>query len=104
MWNFSEGLDWCCQANKILSKYNIHTALTGSVLFIGYSYKDLDIVMYPHKTSQSCLSIYEICDILNLKFKEERTQVHMKYNEGDEKKVFFVETYSGKRIDIFFLS
>jgi hypothetical protein len=103
MWTFEAGLAWCCQANRLLLDHNVHTALTGSVLFKGSSKKDLDIIIYPHKTSCRIPFINEICNILSLRFVEDRTNAHSRYSDSDHKKVYHTETESGKRIDIFML-
>jgi hypothetical protein len=103
MWTFESGLAWCCKANTRLVDHNLHTALTGSVLFKGSSGKDLDVIIYPHKTSCPSPSIHEICNILSLRFVQDRTDAHNRYSEKDSKRVYHTETFDGKRIDLFLL-
>lgn len=103
MWNILEALELCRTYNNILSEHNAHIALTGSVLFKGGSTKDLDLIVYPRKTSAKVILPREICNLLKLVFVEDRTLQHAKYTDGDEKMVIFAKTVDNRRIDLFFL-
>ena len=103
MWNILEALELCRTYNSILSQHNAHIALTGSVLFKGDSTKDLDLIVYPRKTSGKIIVPEEICNLLGLVFVDDRTQQHAEYTDSDEKMVIFAKTVDNRRIDLFFL-
>lgn len=103
MWTIETARNLCINYNNILSEHNMHVALTGSVLFYGSSTKDLDIIIYPRKSSLPMLSIQEICKKLMLELVENCTIRHATYAEGDAKAVFHTKTYDNRRIDLFIL-
>ena len=100
-WTLEEGIEVARLLEiHIRRQYNhYHTAIGGSVLHKGLSQKDLDIFIYPHKTSQHDRRYLED------KFREfglvwKRDCDHNIY--GDAKEVIECE-YKGKRIDLFLL-
>lgn len=102
-WTFDQAIDLVRQLElKLKREYNhYHVALGGSVLHKGLSNKDLDIIIYPHKTThqdikwmKSALRQFGLVEI------SDRGAVHTIYSDG--KDVIQYE-YQNKRIDIFFL-
>jgi hypothetical protein len=102
-WTLDQAIDLVRQLElKLKRVYNhYHVALGGSVLHKGFSNKDLDIIIYPHKTThqginwmKSALRQFGLVEI------SDRGAVHSGY--GDDKDVIQYE-YQNKRVDIFFL-
>lgn len=100
MWTLKQGLALICQLELIANKFNLHTILTGSVLYAGKSNKDLDIIVFKRKTTKKtnyenfkfeCIKFGLVCWI-------ERNHEHLGYT-----KEVYATTFKGKRVDIFLL-
>jgi len=103
MWTLTEAVDWIRANNLMIESHNACVGLTGSVLFKGQSIKDLDVIVFPLKTSKSSPTPFEVCQLFGLNFIADRTMAHMNYKEGDTKTVIHTEDNQGRRIDLFFL-
>jgi len=99
-WTQQEALDLAAQIERAAYKIGYHAALTGSCLYRGFSSKDCDIILYPHKTGQTRASadvlayLAEKCGVATI---EERRHPY------DDKEVWQCSV-SGRRVDIFFMS
>ena len=102
-WILDQDIDLVRQLEfKLKRAYShYHVALGGSVLHKGFSNKDLDIIIYPHKTTQQDIKWMKNA-LLQFGLVEisDRGAVHSGY--GDGKDVIQYE-YQNKRVDIFFL-
>lgn len=100
LWTLEQGVEVCQRLERILSVDGFHCALGGSVLRDGESQKDLDVFIYPHKSSGE--------DFTELLTKVIRPHLdgdwahhdHKHYN--DLKKVYS-GCIEGKRVDLFLL-
>lgn len=66
-WDIQQALSIINTIQEIAAKHGFDVALTGSVLYQGYSEKDLDIVLFNHKKNSG--NIISFCD-------EIKTYVH----------------------------
>ncbi len=101
MWNLDQAIQLCRELEKTASANGFHVALSGSVLRDGKSDKDVDVIVYPHKTNDGLkldglmgtfYSIHRITDW--------NKRNHEAYGDGKD---VFSATQDGKRIDFFFL-
>lgn len=102
MWTIEEGIKFCWMLEPILAESGWHCALAGSVLYVGKSNKDLDIVIYPHDTSNSRPDDVEyILNKLTANYhKYVPSQVKRRYPDSKD---IWVGEYEGKRIDFFLM-
>jgi hypothetical protein len=98
-WELVESIALIRELEPLAQSYGYHCALTGGVLFRGYSEKDLDIFFYVSKTKRGANRPGLFQALTNFGFRkwEERTP----YHKDDDKPVFAVE-YEGRRIDLIF--
>ncbi len=106
MWTRNESIWMLAALEAELKKLNAHCGLTGSVLYRGDSTKDLDVIIYPrHKNQKDHWIEDEIKSFLVKFFESEKmNDCSSKSQKRDDKKVCWLTTGSGKRIDFFFLS
>lgn len=79
--------------------YGIHVALTGSTLYKGWSEKDMDLVLFPHKTKETGLidKVAVILAFQRLDIKQWELRDHHDY--GDEKTVIKCQ-FDGVTVDL----
>ena len=100
-WSLEDGIAMSRRIEALLTPAGFHCALGGSVLHSGVSLKDLDIFVYPHKSTGEPISDVEVLTALFPLLPNGWKQCnHSQY--GDEKRVFYCYT-EGKRIDFFLL-
>ena len=102
-WTLADALAVVRNTEIALASFNAHVALAGGVLQCGYSYKDLDIIIYPSKTRKtySWASMKEQLTRCDIDFTgPNECADHSKY--GDDKFVC-VGHLDGKRIDFIVL-
>lgn len=99
VWFLDDAITLIQNTERFARQAGCHLGLTGSVLFLGKSYKDLDIIVYPHKTRCFNDSIFWTL-IKEGGIKKVTAKPHHLY--GDDKEVWQCE-YKRKRIDIFIL-
>ncbi len=106
MWTRQEAIWMLGSLEPELKKLNAHCGMAGSVLFRGESVKDLDVIIYPrHKNQKDHWIESEIKDFLISYFECEKITDCASISQiRDDKKVCWLITKSGKRIDFFFLS
>lgn len=89
----------------LLANAGAHCALNGSVLYRGSSTKDLDLIVYPHKSViGEHWDTYPLKQLIRGFFQSN----HFNDCKGasqvrDGKEVSWLTTPKGKRVDIFFL-
>lgn len=102
-WTVAEGIAFCQTLEPFLIVEGYHVALGGSVLTKGYSIKDLDIFIYPHKTEERGLSPAAVMAYIAKILLLERYSICDHSNYKDAKVVFYSQK-EGKRIDFFFVA
>lgn len=103
-WTFEEGVEEVKQLEKFLIPHGYHCALGGSVLHKGSSTCDLDIFIYPHKTSKTksmleLLEAYYRATLIHANHEDSKSTTE---DDIDGKKVFYIRP-DGQRIDFFFV-
>lgn len=99
LWDLDSAEAFARIVEKELIPADYHCAIGGSVLHRGWSDKDVDLFIYPHKTG--CENIAARTSAIKksgLEFIEQRN--HQPY--GDDKVVGCYE-WNGKRVDVFFV-
>lgn len=97
MWTLEEAVALVRSLEPTAIKHGYHLALGGSVLMAGQSDKDLDLFLYPHKTTE-CDYPEKVITLMGIYVVEEKH--HSIY--GDDKLVFECRIRD-KRVDIFCL-
>lgn len=100
MWTLQEARILCENVEYSLAPMGAHVALGGSCLYRGSSEKDVDLFIYPHKTTafpSENLVVSSLCQI-GFKFMSERPREQY----GDGKRVLQFE-YQEKRVDVFMM-
>lgn len=97
VWFLQEGIELVRKVDAISRPFGYTTALSGGVLFHGYSFKDLDIIFYRLKTQEAdqWSELQKALDKFGFKNWEYRTD----YHEGDNKPVYFTQ-FDGRRVDL----
>jgi hypothetical protein len=101
-WQLTEGVEFARHVEREAIQHGYHVALGGSVLHRGESDKDVDLIVYPHKTSEVRLSPEEFVGKLKdaALFRDFEPRPHGHY--GDGKTVFACHTVTGRRVDLIF--
>ena len=100
MWTLESALPVLRVLEAVAAKEGFHVALSGSVLYRGYSAKDLDVVVYPHN-----VNLYRAEDRARLLQSFQTAGFSDPYEVSPnyvDKDVVVVKN-DGKRIDLFFL-
>lgn len=100
VWFEQDGVQLVRELDKLARSFGYTTALTGGVLFKGYSFKDLDIIFYRLRTKDA--DRWEEFKQALIKFGFSDWEYRTPYHAGDSKQVYFTK-YNGRRIDIFIL-
>jgi len=99
LWSQAEAIDLAAQIERAAYKIGYHAALTGSCLYRGFSSKDCDIILYPHKSRETkpaadvLARLAEKCGVVVV---EERKHTY------DDKEVWWCKV-GERRVDIFFM-
>lgn len=106
-WTFQEGVDFVRDINSHLQKANCHAGITGSVLYKGYSAKDLDLIIYPRDATKTSRSMaHENLIEAGLTHWIPTSTVHETWRSkgsSDDKQVDIWITSDNHRVDIFWL-
>lgn len=100
MWTLEEAIKLLRELEPTANAHGLHLGITGSVLYKGESQKDLDIVVYPRKTTQTNIHAQD-----GMKFRvavAPKWNFRTPYHPEDTKEVWSA-ILSGKKIDFFFL-
>lgn len=108
VWTLQEAIEFIRKLDPMLRLVGYTTALTGSILYRGFSHKDLDIMVYPlsskHPNPEGVKLEFERIGMTMLK-DILVTQASWAARGSDDKKC--VEIWAddrGRRIDIFYVS
>lgn len=102
MWTLEEGIAFARELEKYMDDW-FHTALAGSVLHKGESFKDVDIIVYPHNT-QTFMEPETVVKQRLEKFGLEFDHQRIGGDEYPDKKLVYIyKTKEGKRVDILVL-
>lgn len=100
VWKLEDGITLCRSIEKVLWPIGYHCGLTGSCLQKGESLKDLDVIIYPRK-STNLKSADEILNaIKEVGIECETLLYHEKYGDG---KIVYKCFLENKAIDVFLL-
>lgn len=106
LWTREEAIDLCIKLDAVLNFHGFHCGLIGSVLTKGTSTDDLDLIIFPHNTSEYMLKgAYEALQTFGMKRVLTRASIaHSWHREGslDTKHVELWE-FGRKRVDLFFM-
>lgn len=100
-WTLTEALSFVRLLEGYLTTY--HVAITGGVLFRGYSDQDLDLLIYPHTTASEQIPLRHLLERFGLKRRLDCEFIHREWrrNGSEDTKYIEVYYYGRKRIDIF---
>lgn len=107
LWTLESGLATARTIENVAKDAGFHVALAGSVMYAGKSYKDLDLIVFPHHAQES---LTEDMERVLYKLGFTKTQDADEVSEGwigytkDSKKVERWADTEGRRIDLFWLS
>ena len=107
MWTQRQALLELKALEPLLKGIGFHCGLTGSVMYVGESFKDLDVIIYPRDVQAGTPPNWDIVkEFLKRHFEcEESYQCQSsREHSRDAKNVWVVTTKTGQRIDFFFLS
>ena len=98
MITIEEALYYVRALEKVTEPYGFHCALAGGVLHKGYSHKDLDIIIYPHKAPSFAEAL-----LMEVFPQAKRCE---SYGEKirDDKVVYNMQVDGIGRVDLFFLT
>lgn len=100
MWTQQEALELIRTLDPIAAKCGYHIGLCGSVLHHGASDDDLDLVLFPLKTSKFDWHMFQASlNVCGFSDWEDRTP----YHEPEDTKRVLASLWRGKRIDWFLL-
>lgn len=106
MWTTSSALNFAREFERRLSPGGWHVALAGSVLLHGQSYKDLDLVVFPHSYSEqnhaARVQTMEDMGLVRTKTPDQMRQIWAASGSSDTKDVEVWHT-EDKRVDILLL-
>ncbi len=95
-WELIEAIQLVRRINEATLSCDYAVGLTGSVLFKGYSNKDLDLILYPlHNVNTE----YERA-INVIMVKSSHFRLYVPQRDKDEKLVFMLMGIDGRRIDV----
>jgi len=103
VWTLAEGVDFCAHLWRNLAPLGWHCALTGSVLYQGFSLKDLDVIVWPHDGGQTqALPDIEQARELLRRWTSASKVIDDSGYYGSYREIWKGVT-KGKRVDYFFL-
>lgn len=108
MWTLAQPQLFVADAERTLSRFGWHAAITGSVLFSGESTNDLDLVVYPHTTAKRDVEALNTALLLvGLRRRHSLRVVREHWRSRGRQDEKHVESWMcplGRRVDIFVLS
>lgn len=94
---------WIREKEPIAADRNFHLGLTGSVLFKGESFKDFDVIAYPHDPAKP-FDKSGLLDALGITMSETARRNFLNYaDKSYGRNIAVCQTEAGLRVDIFFL-
>lgn len=106
-WTLVEGRKLARMLERELAPLGWHVGLTGSVLMKGSSCKDIDLLVYPHKTFDRVM-VRVFKKLKSLGWTRRKTTAMMwsywrKKGSPDSKFVEVYETKDGRRVDLIYV-
>ena len=102
LWTLKEACTFCSQLHDFLAPLGYDVGLAGGILFRGESDKDIDVIIYPLKrVSADFASMHQALPEFGLRFVRLPNK-NLGYT--DDGKLVEVWEFSGKRVDLFFLT
>jgi len=98
-WTITEGLNTVRALEKVLARKGYHVALGGGVLLRDVSLKDLDVLVYPHRTSD----MPDNFDVARRALEDTGVEQLRKCDHSYDRKDVWRCILRGKRIDFFFV-
>jgi hypothetical protein len=107
VWDWPSALEFIKWLSPRMQAAGYEVGLAGSVLLLGSSFKDLDIILFPTNTTLAHSNYVRRALLgagLKLKMGEQevKSMWYLKHRSRDKKKVE-IWSYQDKRVDIFFL-
>jgi len=105
MWRREEAVWVIERLEPVMANLGAHVALAGSVAYRGTSDKDLDLILYPHQAVEGVPFDWFLAKVELEKFFAAPAIVDCGGTSQlrDAKKVSWLTTPKGKRVDFFFL-
>lgn len=102
-WTLDEAVTLVREIEPQLKDYGLHCGITGGVLFNGCSLKDVDLIIYPNKSTTTNYEALvdatkHALDLLGIKIVEKRN--HCGYGDN---KIVYMCTYNNRRVDVFIM-
>ncbi len=110
MWTLESGLEFARALEAELAKAGWHCAIAGSVMRLGASVKDLDLVVFPNRSPPGEFAQQSRRKVLNdfgLEIRRTARQMHAHWTTKGSNDLKHVEVWwdkHGRRIDILVLS
>jgi hypothetical protein len=102
LWTLKDGIIFCREIEKYLNLVGYHCALTGGVLYNRKSFKDLDVMIYPH--SHKTFDFDVAVETLKVECKIDKLEkIIPKSKSYADCKDIWIGEFGGKRIDFFFV-
>lgn len=105
-WTLEEAVAFVRELKKTLAPANCGVGLTGSVLFQGHSYNDLDVLLYPLSGQLDTAAVAAALSRGGCVLRADRARVTATWRKKGSTDTKHVEiwSYKGKRVDFFFLT
>lgn len=102
-WTLEEGVDLVRSLEPALSAVGYHVALAGGVFLRGSSDHDLDVVVFPHRTTRKRPGLLRAALRAvggELHTDAERVREHWRAIGSDDQKHVEIWKFGGKRVDV----
>ena len=105
VWLLEDGITFSRNLEKRIAPLGYHCGITGSTLYKGLSFKDLDIIIYPHDvTKVDAETRKKVEEMLIMDFDTEIHKIdRLKYPDTKDVYYGYFGGQNGKRVDFFFL-
>lgn len=107
VWTLADALPLLREVQAAVEPLGYHVGLAGSVLTKGFSYNDMDMILYPASNAQQPKrEIVAALVALGMRQVHTREKVHAVWKRKGSNDTKHVEKwdYRGKTVDVFFLS
>ncbi len=86
LWSLEDGITFVRELESKLAPLGYHCGLTGSVLYKGFSNKDLDVIIYPHDaTKANDITFQKVSEMMVSDFNIEINKIdRLKYPDTKE--------------------
>lgn len=103
LWSLADAIRLCRRLEEKLAEREWHCSLAGSVLYRGWSDKDLDIIIYPHH-DKGCheSNVVEVLENVGITGLRDYLSEAQRARYPDSKQIW-IGNYETKRIDFFLM-